>query len=275
MKNLLKVFVIAVVLGLAVSSCCGGGFPKLDNDGKIGIVAHRGFWQCEEACGAHNSLSSLNMAGLEGFEGSEFDVNLTRDGRVLVSHGPEVDGYNIIETDFDILADCLLEDGSKRPSLEDYLALAREYSDRTRLVLEVKPQNEPSLEDELLSQCVTLLKENDMFDPAKVMFISFSMHVCEEIAAKYPKFINQYLGGGIAPADLAAKGINGIDYHFCEFYSHPEWVEEAHGLGMSVNVWTVDSEEDLGKVIALGVDQITTNCPLLLREMLGEREWTR
>lgn len=269
-KILFALFAIAVA-----SSCANTEFPELDNNGKVGIVAHRGFWQCEEAGGATNSLASLEMACREKFEGSEFDVNLTRDGRILVSHGPWVAGLNIIENDFDTLANCLLENGSKRPSLEEYLALTREKSEGTRLVLEIKPQTDPAIEDELLGKCVGFLKEYKLFKPSKVIFISFSLHVCEAIAEMYPKFINQYLGGGIAPADLAAKGINGLDYHYSEFYSHPEWVGEAHDLGMSVNVWTVDGEEDMKNMFALGIDQITTNCPLAARELLGENEWTR
>lgn len=269
----MKKTLLALLALIAAVSCTSGKFPALKNDGKTGIVAHRGFWQCAEAGNAHNSIASLSMACMEAFEGTEFDVNLTNDGRILVSHGPNVEGYNILDTDFETLAGCLLEDGSRRPSLEEYLDLASEYAGKTRLVLEVKPQPEPSVEDELLSQCVTLLKDRGMFSPSKVIFISFSQHVCEQIALMYPKFINQYLGGGIAPAELAAKGINGIDYHFSEFYAHPEWVEEAHNLGMSVNVWTVDGEEDMKNMFALGVDQITTNCPLLARELLGENEW--
>ena len=53
---------------------------------------------------------------------------------------------------------------------------------------------------------------------------------------------------------------------------HPDYVSEAHGLGMEVNAWTVNKEADIRKMIDLGVDCITTNEPLLVREMLGERE---
>ena len=51
----------------------------------------------------------------------------------------------------------------------------------------------------------------------------------------------------------------------------PEWVKEAHDLGMSVNVWTVDNPEDIRAMRDLGVDQITTDKPALAREILWER----
>ena len=41
-------------------------------------------------------------------------------------------------------------------------------------------------------------------------------------------------------------------------------------MGMTVNAWTVDREEDIRKMITLGVDQITTNNPLLVRQILQE-----
>ena len=88
-----------------------------------------------------------------------------------------------------------------------------------------------------------------------------------------PAFTNQYLNGDLAPADLAKAGINGIDYHYNVLYEHPEWVEEAHDLGMSVNVWTVNKAKDMRNCIDMDVDVITTNEPLMLREILGDKEF--
>ncbi len=41
---------------------------------------------------------------------------------------------------------------------------------------------------------------------------------------------------------------------------------------MSINCWTVNKEKDIQDMIDLGVDCITTNEPLLVREKLGKRE---
>ena len=78
---------------------------------------------------------------------------------------------------------------------------------------------------------------------------------------------------GVQATILAKAGINGIDYHYNVLYEHPEWVEEAHDLGMSVNVWTVNKAKDMRNFIDMGVDVITTNEPLLLREILGDKEF--
>lgn len=49
---------------------------------------------------------------------------------------------------------------------------------------------------------------------------------------------------------------------------HPEWVEQAKKLGLEVNVWTVDKEEDMRYFIDLGVDYITTDYPERLQALL-------
>ena len=62
---------------------------------KTGIVAHRGFWNCEEAGYAKNSVAALRCAQEAGFWGSEFDVNMTSDGVLLVYHDGKVEGGSI------------------------------------------------------------------------------------------------------------------------------------------------------------------------------------
>lgn len=248
-------------------------FPDLGNKGKIGIVAHRGFWQCEAGGNSTNSIESLRSAISNGFEGSEFDVNLTKDGKIIVSHGPNIGKMNILDYDFDTLASELLPNGAKRPSLEQYLAEAKKNNKGTILVLEVKTQPTPEQEDELLDKCIEQLTKAKMLNPKKVQFISFSIHVCERIAELLPGFVNQYLNGNLSPEELFRKGINGLDYHYNVIYEHPDWIARAHARRMSVNVWTVNNKEDIQKLIGMGVDQITTDTPLQARELLGEKEW--
>ncbi len=43
-----------------------------------------------------------------------------------------------------------------------------------------------------------------------------------------------------------------------------------HELGMTVNVWTINSENDLREFILKGVDYLTTDDPVLAKQMIGE-----
>lgn len=51
----------------------------------------------------------------------------------------------------------------------------------------------------------------------------------------------------------------------------PEAVTLAHDLGLEVACWTVDTPDDLARMVALGVDAITTNYPRRLLALLDAR----
>ena len=95
----------------------------------------------------------------------------------------------------------------------------------------------------------------------QVEFISFSLEACKQLAQLMPECMVQYLNGKIPPKELKEMGIMGLDYHYSNFEQHPEWVKEAHDLGMIVNVWTVNKEDMMKKMIDLNFDYITTDKP--------------
>ena len=242
------------------------------------IVAHRGLWKGN----AENSIASLREAQHFGCWGSEFDLHLTADDVVVVNHDQVVDGMDIQKSTLAEVREKRLANGERIPTLVEYMAQAAHSRDCLP-VLELKPQASPEREDLLVKKCLEALRpapqrnippEYAAFarraEPTKVVFISFSRHICQQLARLAPGYTVQYLGGEIAPSVLHAEGINGIDYHYSVFYKHPEWVKEAHDLGMSVNVWTVDGADDIRKMRDLGVDQITTNDPALTQQVLWE-----
>lgn len=237
---------------------------------KIAIAAHRGYWDCPEAGGAQNSIASLKKAQDFHCWGSEFDVHLTADNVVVVNHDPAINGKEIQTNTFEFIKAEELKNGEAICTLDQYLEQGAKCK-KTILVLELKKQQNAERENLMTDLIVEALKQHGLFKPNRVMFISFSMFICEKIAREHPTFINQYLEGDVAPADLKAKGINGLDYHYKVFRAHPEWVKEAHDLGMTVNVWTVNEAKDIRAMRDLGVDQITTDNPALAREILWER----
>ena len=242
------------------------------------IVAHRGYWEGN----AENSIASLRKAQEFGLWGSEFDIHLTADGVPVIHHDQMIGELDIQTSAFEDVRANRLANDEHVPTLVEYMAQATRNRE-CMPVLELKPQATQEREDELIDKCLQALRpaaprnvppEYASFsrrqEPTKVVFISFSHHICQELARKAPGYTVQYLEGDIAPAQLHAEGINGIDYHYSVFYEHPEWVKEAHDLGMTVNAWTVDDPEDIRKMRDLGLDQITTNKPALVREILWE-----
>lgn len=51
-------------------------------------------------------------------------------------------------------------------------------------------------------------------------------------------------------------------------------VERAHAAGLLVIPWTVDDEEDMGRLIDVGVDGLITNYPDVLRQVMADRGLT-
>lgn len=271
-KNLLKIAAIVCCSVVALNANAQeSSVQESSAQGSIRIGAHRGFWKCDEAGQTENSIASLRTAQEYGLWGSEFDIHITADDKIVVHHDRHIEGQNIQENNYRDLKKFRLKNGEKMPTLDQYLKQAKKC-ESTVLVLEFKKQYSKEREDKMVDLTFRKLRKHGLYDPSRVMFISFSMNICEKVAAEAPEFTNQYLDGKISPAELHKKGINGLDYHYNEFYAHPEWVKEAHDLGMSVNVWTVNNEGDIKAMIGLGVDCITTNEPLLTRQLLGDKE---
>lgn len=281
----MKRSLIAAAMALTVFAAAGcgnsaktgagkNGFPKIDQQGKIAVAAHRGFWNCEAAGYAQNSIAALKAAQDNGFWGSELDIHITSDDVVVVNHDDKAGGIDIHTNTYAALKDVRLKNGEKVPTFDEYLTQG-EKSKKTVLVVEFKIQANEAREDALVAKSVELLKAHKMFSPDRVVFISFSYHISELIAAKYPQFINQYLEGDKTPEELFAAKINGIDYEQGVLAKHPEWPAKCSQLGMSSNIWTVNKKSGMEKAIGYGVNTITTNEPLLLRSILGEKEYRK
>lgn len=240
-------------------------------EGKIAVVAHRGYWNCEEAGYAKNSVAALKCAQQAGFWGSEFDVNMTSDEVLLVYHDSKIEGKVIDRTPYEEFKDVRLANGEPIPTIDDYLRQVKECPG-TVMVYELKKHSTPEIEDRLVDLTIGKLKEYGLDSPDKVVFISFSQNICRRLARLMPGYTVQYLDDDLSPEEVNGYGINGVDYHYSVFARQPEWFSAARGLGMSVNVWTVDKEEDMNSMFDLGVDMLTTDVPDLARTLLGERE---
>lgn len=238
-----------------------------DAQKKAGIVAHRGFWNCDEAGYAKNSVASLRCAQEAGFWGSEFDVNMTSDGVLLVYHDSDVDGKKIEKHPYSEFKDFKIQNGETIPTIDQYLEQGKKYPE-TMLVYEMKPHSCDEVEDRFIELTIEKLTEHGLLDPQRVMFISFSFHICEVMAEKLPGFTVQYLGGDKNPTKVNKAGINGIDYNFNVLNLKRKWVSKAHRYGMSTNAWTVNKENNMEQMFKMGIDYLTTDNPLEARALM-------
>ena len=228
------------------------------------VIAHRGYWNTPGAF--ENSIKAIDNAMNFGIYGSEFDINFTADDSIVVVHGskhPVVKDLVIQESTFDKVRNTLLGNGEKVPTLREYL-LAGKSDPSTQLILEIKKHPTPERENEIVAKTMAMVEELGL--EKRVEYISFSWNICEQIR----KAVVYYLNGEKSPAELKKAGMNGLDYSLKVIKKHPEWVKQAHDLGLKVNVWTVNKEEDMQAMLDLGVDFITTNNPVELKALIGK-----
>lgn len=247
MKRLLVLF-IALVMVMTISA-------------QTQAIAHRGYWTI--AGSAQNSIASLLAADRAGVYGSEFDVYITKDGKTVIHHDPEIDGINIESSNYKDIKDKTLQNGEPIPTLESYL----KYGSRVKikLILEIKPHKTEANENRCVDEVIRQVMAAGLTD--KVEYISFSKNVCKRLAAKSKGCKVSYLGGDWTPQQSKDYGMTGIDYFSAVFAVHPEWIAECHKLGMTVNVWTVDDLDSADQFIKAGVDYITTNKPVEVKKL--------
>jgi len=222
------------------------------------VIAHRGHWNTEGS--AQNSRSSLQNALDLNLYGSEIDIWLTRDGHLFVNHDATYEGVRLEEATAKECSALVLKNGEHMPELKELLQILKKSSSPTKLIIEIKEHS--TLQQNLDAARTTMKAVRKAGLQQRVEYISFSLAVCVELARLDPEAQVAYLSGWISPDELHKLGITALDYHMNVFRQHPEWLAEAHKLGMPVNVWTIDGEEDLRQYRDMGVDYITTNNPI-------------
>lgn len=234
------------------------------------IIAHRGFWKTDGS--AQNSITSLMKADSIGVFGSEVDVWLSADGVPVVNHDAEVtlNGEKLIieDTPLSTLRKVKLANGETLPTFDEYLD-AFAQCEQVKLIVELKMHKAKERENLLARQVIDRVRRQGLQD--KVEYISFGINLVQQLRRLDPEAPVYYLNGDLSPQVLASMGLSGFDYHYNVLYQRPGWVEKAHALGQKVNVWTVNKPEDIQKVIDLKVDFITTDEPLLVREILRKQ----
>ena len=228
------------------------------------VIAHRGFWDAPGS--AQNSIRALVKADSIGCWGSEFDVWMTADEKLVVNHDASFKGLPIETSQAADVTALTLSNGEHLPLLDDYL---KAFAERPgiKVVCELKVHTDKRREAKAVKKVLKLMKRHKLTDHA--VYITFSPEATREFVKRAPKGTEvYYLNGNWTPQQLKDEGCAGLDYSLAVMKKHPEWIEQCHNLGLKVNIWTVNRRDDLQWCIDHGADFITTNDPLLLQQMI-------
>lgn len=220
------------------------------------VIAHRGYWNTPGA--SQNSITAIQNAQKLGVYGAEIDLWITSDGVVILNHDATIGKDTVQNIRYEQLKEITLSNGEKLPTLESALTQANTNRD-TKLIIEIKTHNSFKKHQAVVKATVDAVEKAGLSD--NVEYIAFSLEVCKELLRYEPQAIVAYLNGDASPQSLHELGIKGIDYHISALRKNPTWIQEAHKLGMSVNVWTVNTIPDMIEMMNAGVDFITTDNP--------------
>ena len=240
----------------------------------VEFVGHRG--ASHDA--PENTLASFRL-GWQQADACELDIHLTKDGQVVVSHDAKTKrttgvDHKIAES---TLAELRALDagkwkgpqwaGEKLPTLAEVLALQPEHK---RLCIEIKCGAE--VRPELARVLRAAGKQ-----PGQVVLIGFKLATMQEAKQLFPDLTVLWLAGlkkNMPPpriADLVAQaraaGLDGLDLDY-RFPIDAAAVKLATEAKLQFYVWTVDDPAVAQKLVAAGVQGITTNRPQWLREQL-------
>lgn len=228
------------------------------------VIAHRGAWKNHDA--SQNSLSSLKNTIELGCEAAEFDVWLSSDNQVILSHDPTIGGKVVEDTPAQVLTEIPLKNGDFVPLLEEYLKCIKQQN-KTRLVLELKGSQKGKERSLALADSAVQMVHRYKAQ-AWVDYISFDYEALLHVKEIDPTATIAYLETNKTLEELSTANVNGIDYHFSAFYKDEKLTDNAKKLDLTTNVWTVNTEEQMQYLLQQGVDYITTDEPELLLKII-------
>ncbi|MBQ3431180.1 MAG: hypothetical protein IJG23_00180 [Clostridia bacterium] len=228
---------------------------------KVKMIAHRGL----SAVAPENSLSAFRLAAAAGFCYIECDIHKTKDGHWVVMHDPTIDrmtnGEGAIADmtleqikQFHIIRGSGIEKYAEEtvPTLKEYLQAVTEGGSYP--VIEVKAKGTFDFED-----MVALLREYHMTD--KAIILDYDAEHLRTIRRLCPELKMQLLCHILKRSVIDTVeqiGNCGVDGMY-NFQRNNALCAEVREKQIPLNMWTIDSEAALEKIIGLGASMATTN----------------
>ena len=234
---------------------------KIPDHGHTQMVAHRGLSGIER----ENTCSAFVAAANRSYFGIETDVRITADGHYVLLHDNDtarncIDKLEPEKSTFQSLRRLQYKDTDETfdrgdlmmPTLQEYVKICRTYG--KVCVLEFKG----GFSEEMCAEVVKIISDMNYLD--SIIFISFSWDNLLHLKAVCPQAKAQWLTWDQKPEEIVDQLVEhdiGIDAYFKTLTA--ENVKLLHEHNVVVNCWTVDNLSDAEQLIAMGVDQITSN----------------
>lgn len=229
------------------------------------VIAHRG----ASGYRPENTMPAFALAVEQRADMVETDLHRTRDGSIVVTHDEELAGLGGVGEIADAsLAEVRALDaggGERVPTLDELLD---GFGARIAFNLELKRGTRRPYEG-LEAGALAAVEARGLLPGT--LFSSFYDPVLARLRELAPAARLGLLISVRFPRDIVARA-----RALAAEAIHPEaplvdrrLVEEAHAAGLRVLVFTVDAEDEMRRLLALGVDGLFTNLPDRMRRLVG------
>ncbi len=237
------------------------------------IFAHRG----SSVHAPENTLAAFELALQQGAEAIELDAKLSADGQVIVIHDQTVDrttdgSGKVAQMTLPALraldAGSFFSEsyrGERIPTLDEVFETLGK-----RILINVELTNYATPFDALAPKVVELVRKHAL--EKRVLFSSFFPHNlsrARRLMPESPRGLLAWAGWkGAWSRTSAWRGpYQALHPYFTSV--NERLVQRVHAAGRRVHAWTVNDEAAIRHLIALGVDGIFTDDPLLAGRILG------
>lgn len=236
------------------------------------ILAHRG----ANKRAPQNTIPAFEAAIEQGADGVEFDVQMSKDGALVICHNFTVDETSngegkVCDLTFDELRaldfgswfNDVTFKGTKIPTLEETLICVKDME-----VINVEIKRPPEERMEVVDKTVAMVKDMNLQD--KVIFSSFDFKVTDRIKELDPSL---KVGLLYDPTDCDDKGLLVGDFlkvskkhqadalhpHYVLTKVPRSYIKKCHENGIQVNVWGIKGSTALENYKNSDVDIIITD----------------
>ncbi len=236
---------------------------------RVGITAHRG------ASGnfPENTLLAMKKAIEKGADYSELDVQESSDGILVLYHDKNLQRTSGINRNmWEMPYDSLLKleagnwlnpnfKGEPIPRLIDVINLVR---GKMKLNIEIKMNGH---QKQLTEKVVQMVEENNFISDC--ILTSFDLDEIDKVKSLNKEIKVGYILGrmpkdrDIYSSDIDLLSVSGK-------LINKDFIEKAQKHNLEVHVWTINKKENMRKLIDLGVDNIITDYPSLLQDVINK-----
>lgn len=238
------------------------------------VYAHRG----ASGYAPENTMEAFKLAIDLKSDGIETDIHQTKDGVLVLMHDERIDrttngkGY-IKDYTYQELLKFNANYKNKKysfckiPTLEELLRVVKD----TTIILNLEIKTDIIFYQEIEEKIVKLVQQYHLQD--RVLYSSFNHYSIMKVKQfqKNAKVSLLYEGQLYQPWKYA-EGLKVYGLHpSLPNLAIENYVDMCHLYGLSVNVWTINKNEDMKKALSLKVDGIFTNYPDIALQIIKEQ----